>query len=152
VQWVSTPDEEIRETQNANTKNTAIIHEEFRNAVGSISTGAPGDIRLSSYSPNRMVYTAEATASQLAVFSEVWYGPDLGWKIYIDGTEAPLIRANYVLRAAVIPEGKHEIVMEFKPRSFALGKTLSTLCSAMLLGLLGFAAFRQWKPNPAESA
>lgn len=152
VQWVSSPDEEIRATQNADTKRTAIVHDEFKSAVGSVSAGATGDIRLSSYSPNRMTYASETTSGQLAIFSEVWYGPDLGWKIYIDGAEVPLIRANYVLRAAVIPAGKHEIVLEFKPRSFALGKTLSTLCSALLIGLLGFAAFRQWRPLLGEPA
>ena len=57
-----------------------------------------------------MKYESHSATEQLAVFSEIYYAPD--WFAYIDGKPAEYLRANYVLRAMVIPAGDH--VIEFK--------------------------------------
>ena len=38
-----------------------------------------------------------------------------GWRAKIDGNFTPLIRANYLFRAIIVPEGTHIVEMEFKP-------------------------------------
>ena len=62
------------------------------------------------YNPDYLKYRTHAATDQLAVFSEIYYEPD--WRVYIDGKPAEYMRANYVLRAMVIPAGDH--VIEFK--------------------------------------
>lgn len=145
LHWVTSPDEEINSMKSQNLRTTAVIHNEFKPMVGANTYDANGFIRQTSYSPNKLVYSTESNTDQFAVFSEVWYGPDLGWKLFIDGKESKLLRANYVLRAAMIPAGKHEIIMEFKPQSFFLGKTLSMICSLLLLSLIGFVGYKEFK-------
>lgn len=145
VQWVKTPDEEISAVNTINPNQTAVLHEEFKDKLTQLSPDPSASIQLSSYSPNKLVYKSNASTDQLAVFSEVWYGPDLGWKIFIDGKETSLIRSNYVLRAAVIPAGSHEIVMEFKPQSFMVGKMLSMICSLLLILFMGFVAYKEYR-------
>jgi hypothetical protein len=66
----------------------------------------------------------------LLVFSEMHY-PE-GWKAAVDGRETPLYRANHVLRAVYLEPGAREVRMEFRPRSFRLGLTV-TLAAALLL-------------------
>ena len=59
---------------------------------------------------NTLTYRSHCGTPMLAVFSEIYYAPD--WKAYIDGQPAEYLRANYILRAMVIPEGDH--VIEFR--------------------------------------
>ena len=84
----------------------------------------------------------------MAVFSEVWYGPDKGWEAYIDGQPAKILRANYVLRALNVPGGEHSIEMVFRPKKFYRGETISLLVS--LLILLGFLGTLGWKVREAK--
>ncbi len=134
AQRVSTPNEEIDAIENLNPKETAVILNDFE--MNSNSFSSAGSISLESYHPDKLVYKSTNSGNGLAVFSEVWYGEN-GWKAYIDGKETPILRANYVLRALEIPAGSHEIVFEFKPRSYYTGETISLICSILLILLLG---------------
>ena len=57
--------------------------------------------------PDRLTYKSHTNGDRLAVFSEIFYSPD--WRVYIDGTPANILRANYILRALIIPSGDHTI-------------------------------------------
>ena len=58
--------------------------------------------------------------------------------MYVDGQEHPLLRANYLLRAALIPSGEHEIIMEYAPKAYTTGNALAFASSLlMILGLIG---------------
>ena len=81
----------------------------------------------------------------MAVFSEVYYGPDLGWHATIDGEETEIVRVNYILRGIELPAGKHTVIMEFRPGSYFWGENLSLISSLFCIGLLGFVAFRGFK-------
>lgn len=75
-----------------------------------------GSITMKSYKPNKMVYESNASAKQLAVFSEIYF-PD-GWKATIDGKEVPILKTNYLLRGVEIPAGKHTIEFTFNLPKF----------------------------------
>ena len=66
------------------------------------------------------------------VFSEVYYSN--GWQAYIDGEKVPHFRADYVLRAMMVPGGEHQIVFRFDPQVVETGSTIA-LVSSILLGL-----------------
>lgn len=70
------------------------------------------------YNPDYVVYKTKTSKDQLAVFSEVYYAPD--WRAYIDGKPVDYFRANYILRAMVVPAGEHKI--EFKNEAPTLHK------------------------------
>ena len=89
------------------------------------------------YNPDYLKYTSHTSGDQLAVFSEIYYDPD--WRAYIDGKPAEYIRANYILRAMVIPAGDH--VIEFKNDAPLFHKMNTvTLLGSVVLVLLAAGA------------
>ena len=155
IKWVATPNEEIAAIENTNVKTTAIVNEEFKNVVGNYGTDAinrihTGTIQLASYKPNELTYNFNSSKDELVVFSEIWTSK--GWTMWIDGKESPLIRADYILRAAVVPAGNHEIMMRYEPKIWKVGNTIQFVSSLILiLGLLAaiVLTFRksEWKKS-----
>jgi uncharacterized membrane protein YfhO len=73
----------------------------------------------------------------------VYYEPD--WRAYIDGKPADYMRADYILRAMVIPAGDH--VIEFKneaPLYFKMN-IVTIVSSIVLVVLAGGAIFMYYR-------
>lgn len=139
VKIVSTADEEIDALNTIDPLGTAILHKEFESNLATRSYNKEGSrISLTSYSPDKLVYKSNTTSEQLAVFSEVWYGPDKGWNAYIDGKPVSHMRANYILRALNIPAGQHEIIFAFEPSSHKTGEIIRWISMLSLLLLSGY--------------
>ncbi|MFM7022687.1 MAG: YfhO family protein [Flavobacteriales bacterium] len=137
-----------------NPEKTAIISQEFYSTLPSKKTvyADTGDIKLTSYKPNELVYTSNNPVAGFAVFSEVYYKAD-GWQASIDGKEVDHVRVDYILRGLEIPAGKHEIKFVFAPKSFVVGSKVSGI-SSIVIGLiilfaLGSVAFKQYKLGKA---
>jgi hypothetical protein len=110
------------------------------------STSSPS-IELTSYAPNKMVYSVTGLSKdQLAVFSEIFYqAPGQSWKATANGQDLDILRANYVLRAAVIPAGAKEVVFTFEPDTYYTGEKLDLAFSLLLLIAVGGAVFVETK-------
>lgn len=111
----NTANEEFEMLQNLDSKHQAIILDREFPGYKGVSFTPNGNITLNEYKPDLLVYHYSTTSPQLAVFSEVWYGPDKGWHAYIDGQEVPHIRVNYVLRGLKLPAGSHTVEFKFYP-------------------------------------
>jgi hypothetical protein len=136
---VNNADEEIAALDKFDPAKTAFIDKRFASLLDKfqIYKGEKGTIGLTSYKPNELIYKFNSTKNELVVFSEIYY--DKGWKVFIDGKEMPYFRADYVLRAMLVPAGKHEITWKFEPKVYYAGGTI-TLISSLLVLLLFFGA------------
>ncbi|MFN8310635.1 MAG: YfhO family protein [Chitinophagales bacterium] len=145
VQLVNNADEEMKAMDKFDPSATAIVDKRFQNDIGGFSGGKDvnGTIKVLSYQSNDIVYETHAAKDQFAVFSEIYYQP--GWKATVDGKELPIVRANYVLRAAKIPAGDHKVEMKFEPASFYTGEKISYASSALVFILLGAGLFFEWR-------
>jgi hypothetical protein len=123
-----------------NTSKSAVINQVFSDRLTNRTFDlTEGDsIELKSYKPNELVYKYNSGGERLAIFSEIYY-PE-GWKCYVDGNESSHFRADYVLRAMVVPLGEHEIKFVFDPDSYKTGNKVS-LASSILLLLLAAGYF-----------
>lgn len=151
IKWVTTPNEEIAAIENTDVKTTAIVNDEFRNVIGDFNpSSVSGTIKLDSYKPNELIYSFNSSKDELVVFSEIW--TNKGWTLWIDGNESPLIRADYILRAAVIPAGNHEIMMRYEPKIWKVGNTIQFISSLILiLGLIAAIVVTYRKSNCTKS-
>jgi len=130
---VNNADEEINELTNFVPTETAIYDKRFENEVKGhmISKDSLARIALTEYKPNHLTYKSETSREQLAVFSEIYY--EKGWSAYIDGKQAPYFRANYVLRAMIVPAGTHTIEFKFEPQVYKTGEKISYASSILLV-------------------
>ncbi len=148
IMWVDTPNKEIESLRDTDLMTSAVLHREFEEILAGFTPAMDTTARVSlvSYQPNHLIYESITNIPNLIVFSEIWYTK--GWKAYIDGQEAPLIRANYLLRALLVPAGNHSIEMKFEPKVWAVGEKVSFAGSAILILLLiGLAVheIKQWR-------
>ncbi|GLR16213.1 YfhO family protein [Portibacter lacus] len=139
--------EEINGLAGFDPNKTALVNSEFSNYFEgwTVSKSENARIQLTEYKPNKLTYTSTGTGDKLAVFSEMWYGPNKGWQAYLDGQPVDHIRVNYALRAMKVPAGSHTIVFEFDPQTYKLGTVISLISSLILVGLLGFMIFLYFK-------
>jgi uncharacterized membrane protein YfhO len=129
-------------------KDEAIVDKHYKSFTDGQSIGSDpaANIKLTSYAPEHLVYQSGSTSTQIAVFSEIYY--DKGWTMTIDGKESPYFRADYLLRAAVIPVGNHTIKFDFHPTSYYAGENISLAGSLLLVLALGGAVYTETKKKP----
>jgi uncharacterized membrane protein YfhO len=99
-----------------------------------------------------LVYEANASKDQLAVFSEIYY--EKGWNAYLDGKLTPHVRADYILRAMKVPAGKHTIEFKFEPEGYKKGESIALMGSIALFAFVLGAAFwtrKKGKQNQASA-
>ena len=83
------------------------------------------------------------------MFSEMYYPK--GWNAYIDGKPAEYFRANYVLRAMVIPAGIHTIDFKFEPQVISTGSTYSLISFIILILVAVTGLFFIWKQRKNQT-
>ncbi len=71
---------------------------------------------------NRTDYSVVSACDGYLVFSESYYP---GWRVQVDGKQAPIERANYAFSAVFLKAGRHTVIRHFFPMSVLLGVTLS---------------------------
>ncbi len=148
IRWAANANEELEALGTLQPGTEAVIDKRFQDQVtglpATITPSAQPDVlQLVEYKPNYLKYSAEANQNRLAVFSEIFY--PYGWKSYIDGKETPHIRADYALRAMVIPAGKHTVEFRFAPKSLKTGQLISLIGSLLLLLVLAGIVFLEVK-------
>jgi len=153
-QLVEDPNAEILALNELNPADTAVIDKRFAAMVQGKNLERDSNSVIvmehqKPYNPDYVVYKSKSSKDQLAVFSEVYYAPD--WRAYIDGKPADYFRANYILRAMVIPAGEHRI--EFKNEAPLLHKLdkIAIICSILfVLAVAGSLVWYYRKPKKAE--
>ena len=154
IALVHTPEDELMGLKHKNLASTALVYSgQFEqepnwpkgsSLVHQDSTAGQMDkIELLSHKPDQLVYRSNTANQRMAVFSEAYYPH--GWRVTIDGEVAEMFRANYVLRALIVPEGTHEIIFEFNPEVVQTGTLISLLSAILLVILTGFVLFGEYR-------
>ncbi len=84
-------------------------------------------------SPGHLGMDVFAPGPSLLIISEI-YTP--GWRAFVDGRPAPLLRADAVLQAVVLPTGARYVELVYLPTTFIVGAVISavTLLGAIVIG------------------
>ena len=143
VVTASGPDDEINYLGEINTYETAVVDNRFASSLeGVFFTNGDmteeeldeiydDDIEMTEYRVNLHRYEYTAGRPRMAVFSEIYYPK--GWTAYIDGTEAPYFRADYILEAMALPPGEHTVEFRFRAPGYETLTSITWVCSILLL-------------------
>jgi hypothetical protein len=135
VTFKQTPLEVMNTLTTLNTKDSAVVEDGNKDLVKYDAVNdSTAKISLVKNDNDFAEYTSNASTARFAVFSEVYY--NAGWKAYIDGKEATIVKTNYVLRGLSVPAGQHKITFEFKPDSYYGSLKISIISSALIWLLL----------------
>ncbi|HRU04597.1 MAG TPA: YfhO family protein [Candidatus Brocadiia bacterium] len=97
--------------------------------------------RFTVYEPERVVVEVDAPAAGALVLGDLYYP---GWQAFINGQPAPIVRADYLLRAVFVQAGKSRVEFRYRPASFRVGAFVS------VAGWLAAAALWLWGPRIAQ--
>ena len=132
--------------------SVALLPEPLEATVTPIDSGSTAAVTLESYEPPEVKWTVQTDAPRLFVASEVYY--PAGWTAYLDGTEVPIHRVDYLLRGVHVPEGEHTLVMRFEPQAHRVGVWLTGSTTALVygsgLGLVALRVRRRWGEEAAD--
>jgi hypothetical protein len=102
--------------------------------------GGESQVEIVYYEGNRIEAQVQGGGG-LLIFSEVEYP---GWRATVDGDPAPLLRADYLLRALCVPPGEHQVVLVYDPPLLKWGAAITTLT---LLWIVGAAMWGTRRPG-----
>lgn len=151
LKWVANPDSEISALSNFDPAGTAIVDQKWQKDVNAnaFKFDSTATIKLKSYKADELAYKAQTSSPQFTVFSEIYYPK--GWNAYVDGKLTPHLSVNYVLRAMIIPAGKHDIVFKFEPESYYKGEKIALAGSILLFAFVIGGVFMQMKQTQKDS-
>lgn len=141
VKYVNGAVEEMKALNNLNPATEAIVDKKFQSQLnGAVPADSSATIKQTAFDNENIKYESNSSAPHVAVFSEIYYKD---WKAYIDGKETPIAKANYVLRAMLIPAGKHSIEFKFEPAVYRTGSTITAITAwlvfLLVLGFIGYS-------------
>ena len=90
------------------------------------------------YSNRSVVVRASLNGSGVLVLTDSFYP---GWKVYVNGVEKKILRANYFFRGVLLASGEHFVEFRYQPNSFMYGCIVSLFT---ITGLITATFLRYW--------
>lgn len=121
---------------------TAVLLEESATSAHSGEPRGTASVTIRAYTPSEVRLASASDASGFVVLTDAFYP---GWTATIDGTKAPILRADCFFRAVRVTAGKHDITFRYTPRSFRFGSIVSGGAFIAIV-LTGIAQRRRPRP------
>lgn len=149
ISYVDNANAEIDAVGKLNLRHEAVADSKFKDALGEpVAQQSNAVVTLKKYEPNELTYTVESQKGGIVVFSEVYYP---GWTATVDGTDTPVGRVNYILRAINVKPGKHTVVLTFKPASVKNTETAAYVAYLLLVLAIAAGVFFETKRRKNET-
>ncbi len=82
--------------------------------------------------PDKLRVTVRTDAAGLLVLSET---VDPAWQAEVDGTPAPILTADHLLRAVPVPAGEHTVELRYESTTLKVGTAISLLAYTGVIGI-----------------
>ncbi len=123
--------------ENFDPHNTVLLKQPFSLALD--STKSAGIATITAYTGTHVTIRTDAPSPQLLVLSDTYFP---GWTATIDNKPTEIYRANWAMRAVIVPQGTHTVEFRYTPSSFSFGLK-STMMSLIITAGLCFSAWKK---------
>ena len=149
ISYVDNANAEIDAVGKIDLRPEAVADSKFKDALGEPAAHqSTAVVTLKKYEPNELTYTVDSQKGGIVVFSEIYYP---GWTATVDGTDTPVGRVNYILRAISVKSGKHTVVLTFKPASVKNTETAAYVAYLLLVLAIAAGVFFEMKRRKNET-
>ena len=107
-----------------------------------------GDAKITRYGNQTVEIEARLDQFGVLVLTDAFYP---GWKVFVDGKEQRILRANYLFRGVELAAGDHRVEFVYDPLSFKIGWIISLLTAAVVISI-SLAIFVQDRKRFRQSA
>ena len=143
LNYVSNANQELEALGKLNLRHEAVADARFKTVLGeSTPQDSTSVVKLTAYAPNQLTYEVKSATGGVMVFSEIYY-PE--WTATVDGKPVEIGRADYVLRALKVDKGQHQVVLTFDPKSVKQTETVAYAAYVVLLLVVLFGLYAEWK-------
>ncbi|MBD2411629.1 YfhO family protein [Nostoc calcicola FACHB-3891] len=116
-------------------KSTVILNKQpnfksVENTALSLQTLAPEEVTLQAQYPNQVKLLAKSQKPAILVFADQIYP---GWSAFVNDVKVPVMEADTLFKAVVIPAGISTVVFQYRPTSFTIGLIISCLVAICYL-------------------
>lgn len=133
---------QIMSSKNFDARNTVVLEQSFLSSdlLAVDLKGVRDVVKLSRPDTNSVVLDTQSAAAGVLVLTDMYFP---GWTAYLDGKQVPIGRANHLMRAVHLPQGRHQVKFVYDPLSFRMGMWLLLAC----LSGIGIASLGAWYRN-----
>ena len=89
---------------------------------------------------NSLTVEVDAPTRGFLVVNDTW---DPGWQATVDDADEVVLPANALFRAVPVEAGRHTIEFEYRPRSYVIGRALTTATLLLMLALVAALLLRR---------
>jgi hypothetical protein len=114
--------------------------------AGAAEPAAQARVAIEAYAPEQVDVSVLAPQPGWLVLSDLFYP---GWRATVNGSAAPIERANHLFRAVRIAAGASAVRFEYRPASLRRGTLVSFATAILLAALLARGARRRLR-HPAQ--
>ena len=142
--YVDNANQELDALAKMDIRHEAVADKKFQEQLGQAVAQDfnTSSVTLTAYEPNELKYDVNSSKGGVLVFSEIYYP---GWTATVDGQPVEVGRVNYVLRALQLKPGKHQVVLQFFPKSVDTTETIAYIGYFLLLLAVLLVAYIEWK-------
>ncbi len=123
----------------ADVRKTVVLEAPVPTAVALPAANAPdgpvGTASIALYENESVTIRTTASQDSMLVLTDPYYP---GWVARVDGRETPVMRADYLFRAVVVPAGTHTVTFSFEPATVALGGGVTVVGALAVLTVVAF--------------
>jgi len=115
--------------------------------LGRFSKNVPDNVELKTYTPTKIEIEVQSAHGGYVLINDQ-YDPD--WQVQVNGHNAPLLRADYILRAVQVPMGASTIALRYVAHYHVAGlnlpaEAMNTLSDGAMLAAWLIAGFALWR-------